>query len=184
MFDLLNRNAGNDAERVPDSLGNGNINAQSVLEVMPANIMLCSLPNFEITCMNESCKTTLRAIEHELPIKVDDMIGSSIDVFHKKPEYQRGIQNNPANLPHTARIKLGNEHLRLEITALYDAQGTYTGPILTWQWPKKGWLQNRLGDLLECVFCAEHHVIGVWLICRNFFERIAELPPRAGFSGV
>lgn len=107
--------------------------AKTVLEVMPSNIMLCSLPDFEITYMNEACKSTLRAIEHELPIKVDGMMGTSIDIFHKKPEHQRGILNDPSNLPHVARITLGQEHLRLEITALFDEAGTYTGPMLTWQ---------------------------------------------------
>ncbi|MBO6506415.1 MAG: methyl-accepting chemotaxis protein [Kordiimonadaceae bacterium] len=133
MFDLLKRS--NEPEGVASGAPNSNVSfdARSVLDVMPANIMVCTLPDFEITYMNESCKATLRAIEHELPIMVDQMVGSSIDVFHKKPEYQRGILNDPRNLPHTARIQLGDEHLRLEITALYDEQGVYTGPMLTWQ---------------------------------------------------
>lgn len=132
MFDLLKGSTGRSSDTLEEEAVK-QIDAQSVLEVMPANIMLCSLPDFEITYMNEACKETLRAIEHELPIKVDAMIGSSIDVFHRKPAYQRGILNNPNNLPHVARIQLGEEHLRLEITALFDSDGHYTGPMLTWQ---------------------------------------------------
>lgn len=105
----------------------------TIIDTMPANIMMAELPDLTITYMNPACGATLKKIEHELPVKVDEMVGKSIDIFHKNPSHQRAMLADEANLPHVARIQLGEEYLRLEITALRDKQGRYTGPMLSWQ---------------------------------------------------
>jgi methyl-accepting chemotaxis protein len=61
------------------------------------------------------------------------MMGQCIDVFHKDPDLQRRILRDPRNMPHTANIRLGPETLSLLATAVYDAQGTYVGPQITWE---------------------------------------------------
>ncbi|WP_193181247.1 methyl-accepting chemotaxis protein [Nisaea sediminum] len=63
----------------------------------------------------------------------DEIVGQSIDIFHKNPEYQREMLRNPDNLPHRARIEAGDEILDLQVTAMRDAAGQYTGPMLTWE---------------------------------------------------
>src|SRR5260370_1249365 len=50
-----------------------------------------------------------RRLEHLLPCRVEELIGKSIDIFHKNPEHQRRILSDPKNLPHRAQIKLGDE---------------------------------------------------------------------------
>lgn len=95
--------------------------------------MCCNLPDFIITYMNPASVALLRQIADELPLPVDDILGSSIDIFHEAPEYQRGILLNPDNLPHTAIIEVGLHTLNLEIVARFDAGGTYIGPLLQWQ---------------------------------------------------
>jgi len=98
----------------------------------PINIMYCDT-DLTIRYMNETTRTTLRSIEKYLPIKVDQMVGSSIDVFHKNPAHQRQMLKDPKNLPHRANIKVGPEHLSLLVTARIDAAGRYVGPMLTWE---------------------------------------------------
>ena len=119
---------------------------RQMVEGMPVNVMLCELSEFRITYMNEATRRTLAewgndglrtrrtlgSIEHVLPIKVADMIGASIDVFHKNPGHQRRMLADPKNLPHKARISLGGEHLDLLVTAITDAAGRYTAAMLTW----------------------------------------------------
>jgi methyl-accepting chemotaxis protein len=83
--------------------------------------------------MNPASYESLRKLQHLLPCKVDDIIGQSIDIFHKRPEHQRAIVMDPANLPHRAEIKLGDEILDLSVTALKDRQGNYMGPLVTWE---------------------------------------------------
>ena len=105
---------------------------EQMVEQMPVNVVICELENFTVTYANESTKTTLKQLEHLLPIKADDLVGSCIDVFHQNPEHQRRILRDPRNLPHNAQIKIGDEILDLLVTAIHDRQGNYTSAMLTW----------------------------------------------------
>ena len=89
--------------------------------------------NFNIVYMNPASERALKKIEHLLPCQVDQILGQSIDIFHKHPEHQRAIVADPKNLPHRAEIKLGDETLDLSVTALMDAEGHYMGPMVTWE---------------------------------------------------
>ena len=85
-----------------------------------------------IQYMNPASKKVLKTLEAYLPIKVDDILGKSIDIFHKNPAHQRKILSDPANLPHEAMIQVGPEILKLSITANIDASGDYLGPMVDW----------------------------------------------------
>jgi methyl-accepting chemotaxis protein len=88
---------------------------------------------FKITYMNPASYAALRGLQHLLPCPVDEIIGKSIDIFHKQPERQRAIVNDAGNLPHRANIKLGDEVLDLSASAIKDADGRYMGPMVTWE---------------------------------------------------
>lgn len=60
---------------------------EALIDGLPTNVMVCDLPDFTISYMNAATRETLKAIEAELPIPVDRMIGASIDIFHKRPEH-------------------------------------------------------------------------------------------------
>src|SRR5262245_55143762 len=89
--------------------------------------------DLRIVYMNPASVRTLRKLEHLLPCRVDDMIGSSIDIFHKQPEMQRRLLADPRNLPHRANIRLGDEILDLTATAIRDSSGNYIGPMINWE---------------------------------------------------
>jgi len=105
---------------------------RQMVDNMPINVMTCGLGEFRIDYANKASISTLRRIEQYLPITADQLVGSSIDVFHKDPGRVRVMLSDPRNLPHTARIKAGPETLDLRISAITDANGTYVGPMLTW----------------------------------------------------
>jgi methyl-accepting chemotaxis protein len=105
---------------------------KAVVDNSPNPQMLLDLKDFRITYANDIAIKTLSKLEKHLPIRAADIIGSSVDVFHKNPEHQRRMLSDPRNLPHTARINVGPEVLELQLYALYDDQGVYTGPALTW----------------------------------------------------
>lgn len=88
---------------------------------------------FKIIYMNRSSRETLKSIEHLLPCKVDEIVGRSIDIFHRNPEHQRRMLANPANLPHRAKIRLGDEVMDLNVVALRDASGEYSGTMVNWE---------------------------------------------------
>jgi methyl-accepting chemotaxis protein len=89
--------------------------------------------SFKIVYMNPASYAALRGLQHLLPCPVDEIVGKSIDIFHRNPERQRAIVGDAANLPHRADIRLGDEVLDLSATALKDADGRYMGPMVTWE---------------------------------------------------
>ena len=80
----------------------------ALLDKMLANVILAD-SDFRIIYMNEASTQTLQTLEQFLPCRAIEIVGRSIDVFHKHPEHQRRMLADPRNLPHTARIKLGPE---------------------------------------------------------------------------
>ncbi len=146
--------------------------AQSMVENAPINIMLADR-DLTIRYVNPSSLATLRKIEHLLPCRVDQVLGSSIDIFHKQPERQRRLLSDPRNLPHNAVIQLADEYLDLRVSAIMDNKGNYVGPMVTWEViterlaaqkrekemmererKSQEELQNKVGAILEVVKAA------------------------------
>lgn len=103
-----------------------------MVDNMPLNVMAINKDTFEINYVNQTSRDTLKQIEHLLPIKADQIDGACIDIFHKNPAHQRQMLASPENLPHAAKIKLGDETLDLNVSEIKDLDGNYDGTMLTW----------------------------------------------------
>jgi len=104
-----------------------------MIDDMPVAVMTADPDDeFRITYLNRTSTDTLRRIEQHLAIGADQMLGASIDVFHKAPAHQRRLLADPTNLPHKTLIKVGPETLSLLVTAITGDDGRYLGPMLTW----------------------------------------------------
>ena len=103
----------------------------SMVENAPINMMLCDR-ELTLIYMNPASRDTLRKIERNLPVRVDEMIGQSIDIFHKHPEHQRRLLADPRNLPHRARIQVGDDTMDLNVTAVM-VDGEYVGAMASWE---------------------------------------------------
>lgn len=121
-------------EEVTEAKKNENevVKIQQMVDMAPVNIMMCDL-NGTITYLNQTSVNTLRSIEHLLPIKVDQILGHTFDVFHKNPSHQQNLIKNSSNFPYKAQIEVGPEKLDLNVAAVYDKAGTYIGPMVTWE---------------------------------------------------
>ena len=106
--------------------------AQSIVENAPSNIMMADL-DLDIQYINPAMKKSLELIQEHIPVPIDAVVGSNLDIFHKNPSHQRRILADDANLPYTANIRFGEERVVLNITAIYDAEGAYMGPMATWE---------------------------------------------------
>lgn len=104
----------------------------AIVENAPINIMLANTEG-TIVYMNPASREKLKSIENLLPVKVDQIVGGSYDVFHKNPSHQRRLLGDPKNLPHVAEIKLGDEFLQLSTSAIFDSEGKYYGPMVAWE---------------------------------------------------
>ncbi|MEI7669416.1 MAG: methyl-accepting chemotaxis protein [Pseudomonadota bacterium] len=106
---------------------------QQMVNDMPTSVMTVDIKNdFKINYINKASFGLLKEIEHLLPVKISEIIGRSFDVFHKNPEHQRKLLANAMNLPHIARINLGEEKVELKISALNNNKGEYVGAMLIW----------------------------------------------------
>ncbi|MZH03363.1 MAG: DUF3365 domain-containing protein [Nitrospinae bacterium] len=102
-----------------------------LVENNPGNMMSAN-EDLIIRYLNPASKATLKKIEEYLPVTVDEIVGQSIDIFHKNPAHQRKILSDPKNLPHKALVNVGPEILELSISANMDPDGNYFGPMVGW----------------------------------------------------
>lgn len=103
----------------------------SMMENSPTNMMFADR-EFVITYMNPASLKTLTALEEHLPVRAEHVVGSSLDIFHKTPSYQRGLLADQSNLPRRANINVGSEVLDLLVSPITDASGNYIGAMATW----------------------------------------------------
>ena len=135
---------------------------QLMLDAMPVNVMVCDpKDDFKISYINETSLNTLRTIEHLLPCTTDEVLGSSIDIFHKDAEHQHRILRDAKNLPFNAKIALGEETLDLLVSAITDAQGRYVKPMVTWSVvTKQISLAVEVKGMVEAVSAASTEMLG------------------------
>jgi truncated hemoglobin YjbI len=105
---------------------------ESMLENAPTNVMFADR-DLVIRYMNPASLKTLRTLEAHLPVKADEVVGSSLDIFHKSPAYQRGVLQSEENLPRRSNIQVGPETLDLLVSAITDRSGAYIGAMATWE---------------------------------------------------
>lgn len=103
----------------------------TMLEGLPTNLILAD-NDLVIRYMNPSSLKTLKTIAHLLPVPVDKVVGSSIDLFHKDPAHQRKVLANKANFPIQSIIELGRELLSLEVRPIANRAGVEIGLMTTW----------------------------------------------------
>lgn len=105
---------------------------RSMVENAPINILMADL-NLVITYVNPASQRQLDALASYLPIPPANVIGSNIDIFHKNPAHQRKLLSDPKNLPIQSEIQIGPETASLLVSPIFDNEGTYLGPMVTWE---------------------------------------------------
>ena len=104
---------------------------KSMMESAPFNIFFADR-DLVLRYANPASLKTLKTLEQFLPTAVDKIVGQNIDVFHKNPQHQRNLLGDLRNLPHKAQIQLGPEVLDLDVSAIYDQAGNYSGVMVNW----------------------------------------------------
>ena len=107
------------------------VRTQAMMEHNPVAAMFADR-DLIIRYVNPASLKALKTLEHLLPVKAEQVLGSCIDIFHKNPERQRKMLADPRNLPWSGTIQLGGETLELNANAILDANGEYVGPMVTW----------------------------------------------------
>ena len=71
-----------------------------MVENIPLNLVMAD-KDLRITYLNPAAKKTLESLSAYLPVKVDQIVGSSIDIFHQDKERPRRIVLIPRTCPMT-----------------------------------------------------------------------------------
>jgi methyl-accepting chemotaxis protein/putative methionine-R-sulfoxide reductase with GAF domain len=105
---------------------------QSMVEQAPINLLFAD-NEFKIRYANASSIQTFRHVEKYFSIRADQLVGQSIDIFHKNPEHQRRMLTDSGKLPHRTNIQVGPETLSLVVSAIYDQNKNRLGTMLGWE---------------------------------------------------
>ncbi len=104
----------------------------SMMENTPQGTIFADT-DFKIQYMNAESEKILKKLEKYLPVGANNVIGQSIDIFHKVPDRQRKIVSDPKNLPVNTFIDVGPEKVELVVSPVYDQNHDYLGPMVAWE---------------------------------------------------
>jgi methyl-accepting chemotaxis protein len=109
---------------------------QTALDAAATNVFIAD-ENFNITFANKKAIETLKSLGPVLKEKFgaspEDVLGSSIDIFHVDPAHQRRLLTNMGNGRHQAEIQLADETLQLNVSALQKPTGEFGGAVVNWE---------------------------------------------------
>jgi methyl-accepting chemotaxis protein len=100
------------------------VRIKQLVENAPINIMWADR-DLTVRYMNPASLQTFRKLQQHLPVKAEEMVGQSIDHFHRLSDVQR--------LPHAARIQIGPDTVDLTASAMKDERGELVGTMVTWE---------------------------------------------------
>jgi methyl-accepting chemotaxis protein len=127
---------------------------QSAVNGAEANLMMCDA-ELNITYANPAVLQMLRkrqdVLRQRFPsFSIDNLIGQSIDQFHKNPSHQRGLLRNISSLPARAELKIADLQFGLNATAILGTNGEYMGNMVEWKdiTEQKG-AERQIASLIE-----------------------------------
>ncbi|MDW8198265.1 MAG: PAS domain S-box protein, partial [Gemmataceae bacterium] len=88
--------------------------------------------DYVIRYVNPATLQALKRVEKYLPVPPEQIVGQSIDIFHKRPEHQRTMLAHPERIPHLSWIQVGPETLELRISPVFDSERNHLGTMVTW----------------------------------------------------
>ncbi len=107
------------------------LKVNEMMRQMPTNVLLCDQSG-TLMYMNETAQKTFLKWENILSLKVSDMIGKTIDIFHKDLQVlQRHISSPRQNLPHAAEFRIGDDDITLQADAIWGAEGEFIGCMVS-----------------------------------------------------
>ena len=124
---------------------------QRLFEHVPLNVMMADT-NFNIVFVNPESEKTLRKLEQHLALPVDQLVGAHVDIFSKGSS-KLNMPSDPSALPFQAEITVGQEHVKLTASAVFDEDGNFAGPMVTWELTTDQWLieteRDKYKSMLE-----------------------------------
>ena len=102
-----------------------------MLDQVPVNVMFVD-QDLILRYLNRASMATLRKVQHLLPVPVDELPGTCINIFHRQPRVQRELLADPSRLPFHGLVPLGSEIMDLHVTLVNDEHRRPIGAMATW----------------------------------------------------
>jgi methyl-accepting chemotaxis protein len=105
------------------------------LDVCATSVMMAD-KNYNITYMNQAVNAMMKEAEKDLQAELpnfnaSDLLGKSIDTFHKKPAHQRGLLDGLTKT-YNGRIKSGVRTFDLIATPIFNDTNERLGTVVEW----------------------------------------------------
>lgn len=95
--------------------------------------ILVADPEFIIRFANTASHVLWRRLEHLLPVRAQEVVGSSLEIFNQGSNGKRGIIDSFEKLPYRTQIALGPEWLEVNLVDLRKADGAHVGVLVDWE---------------------------------------------------
>ena len=108
---------------------------RNALDCSSVNVMIADVDG-NIVFANKSVLEMLgraeRMLQTALPnFRVDRIVGSNFDLFHRNPAHQRGLLGN-LRATHTTQIKVADYTFRLTANPIFSPTGSRLGTVVEW----------------------------------------------------
>lgn len=118
-----------------DRIASDNTRIRTALDNVNASVMMADA-NRNIIYTNKAVIKTLRDAQSDLRkdlpnFNVDNLMGNSIDQFHKNPQHQMTMLDRMV-APHQAKILVGGRHMSFLATPVFGAKGERLGTVVEW----------------------------------------------------
>lgn len=163
-----------EARRIADI----NLRIKNALDSVSANVMVADA-GFEIIYMNPAVldmfRTAADDIRQDLPrFDVENLVGNSIDLFHKNPAHQRQMLSVLQD-KHETTVHLGGRTFDLVANPIFNDEGNRLGSVVEWKdRTEEVVVERSVTDLVEKAtqgdFSARIESEGL----QGFFKRLGE----------
>lgn len=116
-------------------ISDNNARMKQALDTVSANVMVADRDR-NIIYMNKAVTDTLTHAESDIRkdlsnFSVQELIGGSIDVFHKNPEHQKQLLENLSS-EYNANLLIGGRHMDLVVNPINNDQHERIGTVVEW----------------------------------------------------
>ena len=110
---------------------------RTAFDSVTTNLMMCD-EDLNITYANPAVVEMLAARQTELRavwpgMNAHNLVGESIDQFHRNPAHQRSLLADASRLPVKAEINIGDLEFEVNASIIQSASGEYLGNIVEWK---------------------------------------------------
>jgi len=107
-------------------------NFAEMFDALPVAATFCDA-SLKLRHMNAQCRALFGRVERHLPLRVDQLPGSSMESFWKDASERRRFLSDARNFPCKETMQFGDETFAVTISSVKGKEGSYAGLMFTWE---------------------------------------------------